>query len=271
MDFENLTPTVCYANFMSPAEREWPNRRLCDYEMILVIDGKFELILHETEERIPQMPGEVMFIYRNEWHTYRACAGEKHIFFSCVHFDLPDDSSVLRQIPRRFPLGRNMGILVERFRRLSEDMAGTGRFHSAISNSILREILLRLWEIGEKAPVRDESRILELTAYIDAHLEQHPGREKIARKFFLSKPYINRLFQVHLGETPTEYLHRRLASKGYELLFYGNRSVKEAAAELGFANQFHFSRVFKQVFGIAPSRLQAEKHFFRPDQPGILQ
>ena len=94
-----------------------------------------------------------------------------------------------------------------------------------------------------------------MTAYLDRHLTEHPGRAELSRRFFLSRPYINRLFLKKLGESPTAYVHRRLAHRGYELMLYGKHSAKEAAAELGFANQFHFSRVFKKVFGFAPSHL----------------
>jgi AraC-like DNA-binding protein len=31
--------------------------------------------------------------------------------------------------------------------------------------------------------------------------------------------------------------------------------VKQVTEECGFANQFHFSRVFKSVFGLSPSKM----------------
>jgi YesN/AraC family two-component response regulator len=41
--------------------------------------------------------------------------------------------------------------------------------------------------------------------------------------------------------------------KAKELIIEGNKKVKEVAYELGYANEFYFSRTFKRIEGISPS------------------
>ncbi|GJM68934.1 hypothetical protein HMSSN036_11500 [Paenibacillus macerans] len=41
--------------------------------------------------------------------------------------------------------------------------------------------------------------------------------------------------------------------KAKDLLAEGNKKVKEVARELGFADEFYFSRIFKRTEGISPS------------------
>lgn len=255
MELEKIEPTVHYANFTVPAAAEWPGRRLSDHELILAVRGNFELLLPETGESFLQQTGQTLFIYPGEYHTYRVLSGAKEPLFSCIHFDFDRETGGLGPLPRLISAGRVFELLTALFRRLPEECRKPGRFQPAISANILKEILFRLAEAAGSGPDGDEQPVAEMTAYLDRHLTEHPGRTELSRKFFLSKPYINRLFLKKLGESPTAYVHRRLAHRGYELMLYGKHSAKEAAAELGFANQFHFSRVFKKVFGFAPSHL----------------
>jgi AraC-like DNA-binding protein len=44
-----------------------------------------------------------------------------------------------------------------------------------------------------------------------------------------------------------------------ERLQTNNATFKQLAAELGFSDPFHFSRVFKSVIGLSPSRFAQGK------------
>ena len=58
-------------------------------------------------------------------------------------------------------------------------------------------------------------------------------------------------FREETGESPAAFVRREKAIIAGRLLESG-LSVTETAAHLGFANPYHFSRVFKQIHGVAP-------------------
>ena len=62
-------------------------------------------------------------------------------------------------------------------------------------------------------------------------------------------------FQDIYGEPPARWIRKRRSSKAHELLHSSNLSVSDVAYSLGFENPTHFSRIFKQQYGYAPSRL----------------
>jgi AraC-like DNA-binding protein len=89
------------------------------------------------------------------------------------------------------------------------------------------------------------------------HLGQHFQRlrsvEQIARECHLNNAYLCRLFKRYDEGTAYGYLLRMKMNYAAERLQSPSALVKQVAEETGFANQFHFSRAFKAVFGISPS------------------
>ena len=88
------------------------------------------------------------------------------------------------------------------------------------------------------------------------HIQQHFLRlrsvEQVARECHLDDTYLCRLFQRYDHQSPYRFLIRLKMNHAAEQLQLPATMVKQVAEETGFANQFHFSRVFKSVFGIPP-------------------
>jgi AraC-like DNA-binding protein len=72
----------------------------------------------------------------------------------------------------------------------------------------------------------------------------------------LTRYDLARQFRIVCGTSPYRYLLRRRLDFAREQLAQ-NRSLVEVAMEAGFADQAHFSRMFKATFGITPARYRA--------------
>ncbi len=73
-----------------------------------------------------------------------------------------------------------------------------------------------------------------------------------ARACGIDSAYLCRLFQQFAGTSPYHYLSRRRMEAATARLSKPGTSVKEVAEELGFADPYHFSRVFKRFHGVPP-------------------
>ena len=62
-----------------------------------------------------------------------------------------------------------------------------------------------------------------------------------------------REFQDIYGEPPARWIREKRLSKAREMLRSTSLSVADVAYSLGFENPTHFSRIFKQQYGMAPS------------------
>jgi AraC-like DNA-binding protein len=65
--------------------------------------------------------------------------------------------------------------------------------------------------------------------------------------------YLCRLFQRYNHQSPHRLLIRLKMNHAAERLQSPGVLVKQVAEETGFTNPFHFSRVFKGVFGLPPT------------------
>jgi len=76
--------------------------------------------------------------------------------------------------------------------------------------------------------------------------------EQVARECHVDTAYLCRLFRHFDHQSPYQFLTRLKMNVAAEQLQQPGALVKNVAADLGFANPFHFSRVFKAVFSVAP-------------------
>ncbi len=261
-------PVMCnYMLLPRGIRHEWKCRYIGEYEYILLLQGEFTFINHDTGEKIIQHPGELLCIYPGEFHSYfYSGSPDEEAFFSCIHFEydekrrrILDEYRPEKEPPRLLPLGGREKIYGY-FRELAGMFRNPSKFGELKQRAILSLLLLELDEIQSSTEISGEAgKVERMTGYLNENLLKHPSRRDLSIEFHLSCAYINGLFRKHLGMTPTEYVHRRLAASGHELINQGGMSVKEAAAALNFPNAFYFSRVFKKVFGFPPSGRWSEK------------
>ena len=100
---------------------------------------------------------------------------------------------------------------------------------------------------------------------IEGHFLELGTLEAIARACAIDAPYLCRLFARYHDESPYQFLTRLRMDHASRLLLEGDATVKSVAAALGFKDAFHFSRVFKSVHHVPPSRFRQSMH---PQWPG---
>ena len=103
---------------------------------------------------------------------------------------------------------------------------------------------------------KPEARLRRLDAYIRANLAQRLSVEDMARAAGLSVFYFTRMFKAATGRTPHDYVMELRVEEASRLIADTALPMAEIAARLGFANQAHFSAVFRRKRGCAPSRLR---------------
>lgn len=129
------------------------------------------------------------------------------------------------------------------------------QFTGDICRHLLETLVLRIAESAAPLGATESAAFATYQACRD-HVQRHYARlrqlREIARECHVSAAYLCRLFRRFDHQSPYQHLLRLKMQHAAELLQAPRVLVKQAAEEVGFADAFQFSRVFKQVFGVAP-------------------
>ena len=89
--------------------------------------------------------------------------------------------------------------------------------------------------------------------HIEQHLHTSLTNRALARQCHLSENQFIRRFRDTVGQTPAQYVLERRVSRAAELLLFTAAGIDDIAARTGFANRFHFTRMFTQRMGVSPA------------------
>lgn len=112
----------------------------------------------------------------------------------------------------------------------------------------LFELYARLFS-NEKA---EENYIPRIRNYVENYYSSPCRIGDIASSLGLERHYLSRLYKEKTGETLKDYITNKKLTEAKALLRDGH-SVADAAAMVGYTDQFLFSKTYKKVMGYAPS------------------
>ncbi len=101
------------------------------------------------------------------------------------------------------------------------------------------------------------ARLEPLFAHVREHYAEGVSLETAARMCGLERNQFGRVFKQVAGLTLGRYLNQVRMTHAVELLEESRRSIAEIALRLGFSDQSHFDRRFRQTFGRTPSEHRA--------------
>lgn len=94
--------------------------------------------------------------------------------------------------------------------------------------------------------------IHEALAYIEHNFQNDISVEDIAKVCGLNRTYFGKIFKEAVGKTPQEFLLNYRMVKATEFLKLTQLSIRDIGQAVGYENQLHFSRAFKNIYGISP-------------------
>lgn len=75
---------------------------------------------------------------------------------------------------------------------------------------------------------------------------------EIAQSISMSASHFSYLFKNKTGYSPIEYFNHLKIQKACQYVLFTDLRIKEIASQVGFDDQYYFSRLFSKLMGIAP-------------------
>ena len=97
-------------------------------------------------------------------------------------------------------------------------------------------------------------KISESVSYLHNHyLENGFKISQLSEIAGISSRYYERLFFRRFGQTPKEYVLSLKMGRAKEMLVSEKNLVKDVALQLGYADVYHFGKIFKEKTGYTPT------------------
>jgi AraC-like DNA-binding protein len=141
------------------------------------------------------------------------------------------------------------------FEWLIRDGARGSSYVQPLCTALLEYIIVRIADSlvpSETRPARAMATYLRCRDYITQHFADLRSVDEVVDRCGIDQAYLCRLFRRFDHQTPYRYLVRLKMNWAAERLRDPQVLVKQVAAEAGYEDPFHFSRTFKNVFGISP-------------------
>ena len=202
--------------------------------------------------------GDLVLYAPNQWHMQYA---DTHISprFMTIAFD-PGDYDLSELYNRKFQSPRQVIPLLQNILR---EYDNTDSLSGDVILSCLSLVLMNLKRLSYapaqtlKCPhcLSNENEIVSRAQqYISANVRNRLSVPLVAQNTDVSPSYLTALFHKHLQLSPVEYIRRIKLQESKLMIREGNMNFTEISQALQYSTIHHFSRQFKEKFGITPSQ-----------------
>lgn len=100
--------------------------------------------------------------------------------------------------------------------------------------------------------------IQEAIHYMEQNFQNDISIEEIAAVCGINRSYLGKFFRNSIGRSPQEFLMNYRMVKATELLKLTTLSIADIGNAVGYSNPLHFSRAFKNIYGVSPREWRNE-------------
>ncbi|MBL7969848.1 MAG: AraC family transcriptional regulator [Prolixibacteraceae bacterium] len=225
--------------------------------LIYATEGKGSIIVNDQKYQLEAdhffiIPEGVPHAYfadlQNPWSIYWIhFAGSKSDHYSKYAFQTWSiEKSKTSRTSDRFDL------FSEIFRNLDR---GFGIETVEYANQCLPHLLASFTHLNQFRLIKETGEKDQVSLSINFMLEnirQTFSLEELAKNVNLSTSHYSRLFSARTGHSPINYFIQLKIQRSCRLLDNSTQSIADIAREMGFDDQFYFSRQFRKVMSMSP-------------------
>ncbi|MBQ8769190.1 MAG: helix-turn-helix transcriptional regulator [Oscillospiraceae bacterium] len=224
-------------------------------ELTYVDQGTLHSVVDGQETVLEQ--GELMLYGPNQWHMQYADVDVAPRYVT-ISFDLQTTQLPLL-INRKFKIPQRAAFLLQ---QLLHEQDRMDKYSSDLIISLLTQFLIFLLRSTDDADTRlkasnsvhSENEIIRRAQqYVSAHIREKLSVPTVARMVDVSPSYLTALFHKNLQISPGEYIRRIKLQESKQMIRENSMNFSEIAAALQYSTVHHFSRQFKDKFGITPT------------------
>lgn len=225
-------------------------------ELTYVDQGELHSVADGQDLLLKQ--GDIVIYGPNQWHMQYADIGVAPRFVT-LSFDVRG-AELAPLLSRKFSAPQRVATILQDMLREQEKMDGFSNDIILTQLNLLLLLLLRETvdpqggKLQTANAIHSENEIIrQAQQYISSHIREKLSVPLVARQVDVSSSYLTALFHKNLQISPGEYIRRIKLQESKQMIRENNLNFTEIAAQLQYSTVHHFSRQFKEKFGITPT------------------
>lgn len=235
------------------------------YEIFYMITGSVKHYFNGSIETLQSgdlyilKPGDMhMFIPNNESYSHRDIMISLDLWKNIsnfLHFDLINTLLPNQQkISISLKSIESIEILFSQFHNFSTtDDVIENPFTYIIVIEIIKKFLSSSYKSEKDTP---PAWLIHLISQLSQPGIFTSKKIDVFQNYHYTYEYICRVFKTYMHETPTTYINNNRLSHAASLLCSTDKNIQNICQECGFSNLAYFNRLFKEKFGITPSKFR---------------
>jgi AraC family transcriptional regulator len=141
--------------------------------------------------------------------------------------------------------------------RLAGELRANDSSWALAAEGIVLQLLALAGRAGRDVPERRPSWLRDVRDLLDERVPEQATLTDLAALVGVHPVHLARCFRREYGMTVAQYARSLRLDWAAERLVAGESTLAEIAVEAGFADQSHFTRVFRRYAGVTPGRYRA--------------
>lgn len=220
-------------------------------QLTWVFDGRLHSVAEGQDTLLS--PNELMICVPGQWLMQYADMGSSPTFLNIIMDVSNMDLSSLagRAITPEQDVIRLLTAALEEAQ--NPDAYSESMIFAVLEMALFRLLRAHSATAPANRPTAENRIVLRAQQYIIAHVCDRLSVPKVAQMADVSPSYLTALFHKHLHISPGEYIRRVKLQKSKQLIRERKMNFTEIAEVLSYSTVHHFSRQFKEKFGISPT------------------
>lgn len=236
------------------------------YDIWVMLDG--EVVVTKGDEEYRLKKHDVFFFYPYELYSAHCTTESCHFIY--IHFDFNvannsrglNDFYLTGHIPSEH-IEDEVLLFTKTYLKYKENaplsyLSLKGYFTVLLSEAI-RYQLQNTTSLRKSISSKKLKRLKNSFDYIAENIDKPIYIKELAEQVGMSEKYFISFFKKEVGITPSKYITQLKMNKALAYIYEQNYSIKEISHMLGYSDQFTFTKAFRKIYNISPSKAISNK------------
>ncbi|NLZ64025.1 MAG: helix-turn-helix domain-containing protein [Lentisphaerae bacterium] len=241
-------------NYVALANWHWAQKQVPTSFWRCYLNDQAGALLRHGVKAIPMSPQKVYIIAPGTSFSCHSTQAFHQLYF---HFTVEWSNIPVRNHIFALPVWEEAAKLLQDLAHQQKQdyrrdlLAALGFLHTALSK-LPPSTFLNVEEL--------DPRLRSILKSMNYTMIGHLNNRQLAKRAGMSENGFIRLFSKTFHKSPQQYYREQRIERACHMLRCSADSIEAIAAESGFADRYHFSRVFRQITGTTPAKYRRNSH-----------